>query len=141
LLAVLRQPVVREGQWQLLECAPAWDGNWTWDSFVAFAWEGSDEQRLIVAVNYSDHRSQCYLKLPFADLAAANWELTDQLGEVLYERDGNDLQARGLFLDEPAWSASIFSLTRSAQGERSDVESVQHAMIAGAGTSSGLPRK
>ena len=29
LLAVLRHPVVREGQWQLLECVPAWDGNWT----------------------------------------------------------------------------------------------------------------
>ena len=29
LLAVLRQPVVRDGQWQLLECAPAWEGNWT----------------------------------------------------------------------------------------------------------------
>ena len=29
LLAVLRQPVLREGQWQLLECVPAWDGNWT----------------------------------------------------------------------------------------------------------------
>ena len=29
LLAVLRQPAVRDGQWQLLECAPAWDGNWT----------------------------------------------------------------------------------------------------------------
>ena len=27
--AVLRQPAVRDGQWQLLECAPAWDGNWT----------------------------------------------------------------------------------------------------------------
>ncbi|MGH3055152.1 MAG: alpha-amylase family glycosyl hydrolase, partial [Gaiellaceae bacterium] len=29
LLGVLRQPVVREGQWQLLECVPAWEGNWT----------------------------------------------------------------------------------------------------------------
>ena len=29
LLAVLRQPVVRDGQWRLLECAPAWEGNWT----------------------------------------------------------------------------------------------------------------
>src|SRR5262249_34584158 len=26
LLAVLRQPAVRDGGWQLLECAPAWDG-------------------------------------------------------------------------------------------------------------------
>ena len=41
LLAVLRQPVVRDGEWQLLECAPAWDGNWTYDCFVAFAWQGA----------------------------------------------------------------------------------------------------
>ena len=43
LLAVLRQPVVRDGQWQLLECAPAWDGNWTNDCFLAFAWQGPEE--------------------------------------------------------------------------------------------------
>ena len=41
LLAVLRRPVVRDGQWQLLECVPAWDGNWTSDCFVAFAWQGA----------------------------------------------------------------------------------------------------
>ena len=39
LLAVLRQPILRDGHWQLLECAPAWDGNWTWDCFMAFAWQ------------------------------------------------------------------------------------------------------
>ena len=21
-------------------CVPAWDGNWTWDCFLAFAWQG-----------------------------------------------------------------------------------------------------
>jgi hypothetical protein len=31
LLSVVRQPVARDGQSQLLECAPAWDGNWTND--------------------------------------------------------------------------------------------------------------
>ena len=41
LLAVLRQPAVRNGQWQLLDCAPAWDGNWTHDGFVGFAWRGA----------------------------------------------------------------------------------------------------
>src|SRR5678815_5386955 len=29
LLAALRQATVREGQWALLECVPAWDGNGT----------------------------------------------------------------------------------------------------------------
>ena len=40
LLSVLRHAGLREGHWQLLECAPAWDGNWTWDGFLAFAWQG-----------------------------------------------------------------------------------------------------
>ena len=35
LLAVLRHPAVRNGQWQLLECRPAWEGNWTSDCFVS----------------------------------------------------------------------------------------------------------
>jgi glycosidase len=39
LLAVLRRPAVRQGRWQLLECLPAWAGNWTSDGFVAYAWE------------------------------------------------------------------------------------------------------
>src|SRR6266581_1559535 len=28
-----------EGQWRLLECAAAWDGNWTSDCFIAWSWE------------------------------------------------------------------------------------------------------
>ena len=47
LLAVLRQPVVRDGRWQLLECVPAWDGNWTSDCFIAFAWQGPGDERLL----------------------------------------------------------------------------------------------
>src|SRR5215510_1644041 len=53
LLAVVRQPVVRGGQWQLLECVPAWQGNWTLDCFLAFAWHSPGGERLLVAVNYA----------------------------------------------------------------------------------------
>src|SRR6476469_2508451 len=53
LLAVLRRPAVRAGQWQLLECVPAWDDNCTWDCFLAFAWQGSGDNRLLVTVNYA----------------------------------------------------------------------------------------
>jgi hypothetical protein len=112
LLAVLRQPAVREGRWQLLECAPAWKGNWTSDCFLAFGWEGPNGDRLLVTVNYAANRSQCYVGLPFADLGHGKWRLKDQLGDATYDRDGGDLQARGLYLDEVPWKASIFSLTR-----------------------------
>jgi hypothetical protein len=114
LLDVLRQPVMRDGQWQLLECVPAWEGNWTWDCFLAFAWEGSGGQRLLVTVNYAPNQSQCYVRLPFIDLSGSQWRLLDQMEEVVYERDGSDLQSRGLYLDTPPWKTSVFTLIKKS---------------------------
>jgi hypothetical protein len=110
LLAVLRQPLVREGRWQLLECTPAWEGNWTWDCFLAFAWQAPAGAWLLVAVNYAANQSQCYVRLPFPALRGHPWRLRDLLGDSAYDRDGDDLQARGLYLDLPPWKASVFSL-------------------------------
>jgi hypothetical protein len=114
LLGVLRLPAVRQGDWQLLECVPAWEANWTWDCLVAFAWRGAGGERLLVAVNYATNQSQCYVRLPLADLGNGRWRLTDLLGEATYDRDGDDLRSRGLFLDVLPWQASVFSLTRIA---------------------------
>jgi hypothetical protein len=33
------------------------------------------------------------------------------LGGATYDRDGNELQGAGLYLDESPWSARIFGLT------------------------------
>lgn len=108
LLEVLRHPLVREGEWHLLECTPTWEGNPSNDSFIAFGWEGG-EKRLLVAVNYSAHQAQCYIRLPFNDLPDHRWQLEDLLGDAVYVRDGNDLNERGLYLDETQWKAQIFS--------------------------------
>jgi hypothetical protein len=110
LLAVLRQPMLRDGRWQLLECTPAWEGNWTWDCFVAFAWQGAGEERLLVVVNYAPNQSQCFVRLPFPDLGKHPWRFQDLLGDATYDRDGNELQGRGLYQDVPPWKASVFSL-------------------------------
>jgi hypothetical protein len=112
LLAVLRQPAVRQGQWQLLECLPAWEGNWTWDCFLAFAWRGPAGERLLVIVNYASNQSQCRVRLPFTDLGNGSWRLQDLLGDVAYNRDGTDLREHGLYLDEHAWKASVFSFKK-----------------------------
>ena len=50
------------------------------------------------------------MRLPFEGLSGRSWRLTDQLGSAVHERDGADLQARGLYLDEPAWQACAFAL-------------------------------
>jgi hypothetical protein len=112
LLAVLGQPVVRHGRWRLLDCASAWEGNWTWDCFLAFAWQDAADERILVAVNYARNQSQCYVLLPFVDLGGGQWRLESLLGDEVYDRGGYDLQTRGLYLDLPPWTASVFSLTR-----------------------------
>jgi hypothetical protein len=111
LLSVLRQPVVREGQWQLLECTSAWDENWTHDCLLVFAWQCEGNERIIVAVNYAENQSQGHVRLPFAGLGGQKWRLTDQLSDAHYDWNGDDLQGRGLYLDMTPWQASVFSLT------------------------------
>lgn len=111
LIEVLRQPAVRQGRWQLLEIVPAWEGNGTGDAFIAFAWENGGGARVMVCVNYAAHQGQCYVRLPFPDLGGRQWRLRDRLGDVQYERDGDELKAQGLYLDVPPWQGHVFELT------------------------------
>jgi len=41
LFACTRRPETRDGDWSLLDAGPAWDGNASWERFLAFSWEGS----------------------------------------------------------------------------------------------------
>lgn len=110
LLAVLRRPSLADGRWQLLECHPAWDGNWTSEAFVSFLWVGPDHDRVLVTVNYSDHQSQCYVRVPIPDLAGHRVRLDDLLTSASYDRSGDELVARGLYLDVPAWGVHAFAV-------------------------------
>jgi hypothetical protein len=110
LLPLVRESVVREGQWRSLECAAAWDGNWTNECFIAFAWDGPAGQRRLVIVNYADNRSQCNVRLPFGDLGGKTWRLQDCLDKESYDRSGDNLQSQGLFIDLDKWHYNIFDM-------------------------------
>jgi len=110
LRTVLRQPTVRDGQWSLLECVPAWEGNWTWDGFICFGWRGPADQRMLVTVNYAANQGQCYVRLPFDELRGSFVRLRDQMSTAVYDRSGDDLLARGLYLDLPGWGFHVFDV-------------------------------
>jgi hypothetical protein len=110
LLDILRQPVFRNGSWQLLDCTPAWEGNLTNDCYIAFSWQDENKTKMLIAVNYSPERGQCYIKLPFNDMSTGTWLVKDLISGVTYEREGADLQEKGMYLDEPAWKNYVFSL-------------------------------
>ncbi|HEX8817268.1 MAG TPA: alpha-amylase family glycosyl hydrolase [Terriglobales bacterium] len=109
LLECVNSPVARNGSWRLLECSPAWDGNWTADCFICFSWEMPDQAPLIIAVNYAPNQSQCYVKMQLDQFRARTIRLEDQLHSITYERNGDELLSRGLYLDMPPWGCHVFA--------------------------------
>jgi hypothetical protein len=110
LLDCLKRPQVREGRWELCSCRAAWQGNPTVEQFIAFAWEHKNETRLLATVNFGPSRGQCYVLLPFAELRGKQVLLRDLLSAAQYEREGDELLSRGLYLDMAAWASHLFEI-------------------------------
>ncbi len=51
-----------------------------------------------------------FVTLPWRDLLEMAVRLRDRLGPAVYDRPGNDLLDRGLYLDLPAWGYHVFEV-------------------------------
>jgi glycosidase len=110
LFEAMRRPEVRDGDWQLLEPRPAASGNGSSAQFVAYGWH-KDGRRLLVAVNYGPQRAQCFLPVPYSDLAGTEVTLRDRMNPTIsYRRNGDELLRPGLYLDMPPWRHHVFDL-------------------------------
>jgi glycosidase len=110
LLGCLRRTQVRQGRWTLYSCHAAWQGNATVDRFVAFGWDSAPAPRLLATINFGPSRGQCYVELPFAELRGKRVLLRDLLSAAQYERSGDELATRGLYLDMAAWGYHLFEI-------------------------------
>lgn len=110
LLDCLRLRQVRRGRWGLYNCRPAWQGNPTVSQFVAFGWESDSDCRLLATINYGPSRGQCYVELPFRELQGRQVLLRDLLSPAQYERSGDELASRGLYLDVAGWGYHLFEV-------------------------------
>ena len=110
LLDCLKRPEVRTGLWRLLTCRPAWDDNFTWNRFIVSTWDDDAGRRLLVCVNYGPTQGQCYVEVPGEEWRGRSWRLRDLLSEDQFIRDGDDLAARGLYLDMPAWGGQVLEI-------------------------------
>jgi len=110
LLAALHHEALRDGVWSLLDCSEAWSGNAGTDAFIAWHWQGRGDTWLCAAVNYAPQQGQCFVCLPFAQLAGKSLVFRDLLGPAKYLRAGDDLLHRGLYLDLPPWGHHLFEV-------------------------------
>ena len=114
LLLCVTRPEARAGAWQLLECRPAWEGNPTRGTFLAFAREQAG-RLLLVAVNYGPTPGQCFVPVPSADPAGPRLRFRDTMAPVFYDREAGDVAARGLYLDLPGWGYHVFEVAPAPQ--------------------------
>jgi hypothetical protein len=109
LLPCLSRPEVRDGEWRLAACRPAWDGNNTNTQLIVSTWQ-SDERRLLVAVNYGPSQAQGYVGSDMAGLRGRRFTLVDLVSDTRYDRTGDDLANEQLYLDMAPWSYNVFEL-------------------------------
>jgi glycosidase len=108
LLDILHWHVFKNGDWKLADCVSAWAGNPSNGNYISYAWQGSKGEKILIAVNYSPDYSQCFVRLPFQDLAGNSFSLHDLMSGNTYGRDGDELNEKGLYLDEPGWKIFVF---------------------------------
>ena len=110
LLAAVAGHHVRAGAWRLLEVG-GWPGNQSCANLAAWSWAGEyDGNRHLVVVNLSGQPAQARVPLDWPDLPGRSWQLTDILGQSVFERDGGELASPGLFVDLGPWQFHLLAL-------------------------------
>ena len=101
LLHAIKQSQLLKGEWQL-SAVNGWPDNLTYRNILAWNWQQGN-RRTLIAVNLSDWKSQAMIRVPWSSADRRSWHLTDLLTGEVYDREGQDLQNNGLYVDLPAW--------------------------------------
>jgi glycosidase len=101
LLNTIDGELFHDGEWHLCE-RHGWADNASFQDIIAYSLRLRGE-RILVAVNFADHRSQAIVELPWGDLRGRTWRLTETLDQKCSLRDGDELATAGLFVDLDAW--------------------------------------
>lgn len=107
-LGATAQPPFRSGVCVAVEPRAAWPGDDTHEVILARLWIGANGVFRLVVVNLADSASRAYLPLAVPALARRHVVLEDLIGPARYERDGDELLAKGLYVDLPAHGCHVF---------------------------------
>jgi Alpha amylase, catalytic domain len=108
ILDITKQNVFHEGKWNLLAASP--EGDNSSGNLIVYEWK-SEKAWKVIAVNLSGNASQGRVRWPESTFPAAHYNFYDELNEVAYARDGEELGKVGLFVRRDAFQAHLFDVT------------------------------
>ena len=134
ILGVLKDSAAGRGDWKLLR-PTGWPDNNSAQNFVIIQWQNKPMEFELAVINLAGYSSQCLVRPDIKDLPERDWEMRNLLGMELYQRNGADIAANGLYLDLPAHGAQLFHFKRAAQrqpnqGDRTKSGAGRHAVHA-----------
>jgi hypothetical protein len=118
LLRAMDDESFRLGHAIRLEPTQAWPGNETNRWLIARLWVGQHRQLRLSVANLAGKPAQGFVPLALPEFAGKIVHFEDVLAEVAYDRPGDDLLVRGLYLDLPAYGHHLFRVTREASATR-----------------------
>jgi hypothetical protein len=96
---------LREGTWQLCEQS-GWPDNTSYQHLVSWCWRRGTERQVVV-VNLSQSSAQGRVRVPWDDLSGRLWRVTDCFTGQTFERQGEEMENTGLYVDLPPWGFHI----------------------------------
>jgi hypothetical protein len=106
LFMATQNPVLKIGEWSLIEPSPASPENLSYDHFLSWQWKLENEYALVV-INYSDVTSQCRIRFGL-NKNSGELILTDLMTGDEYTRNIKELNYPGLFVELKAYQSHIF---------------------------------
>jgi hypothetical protein len=108
LLQAVKNPIFRDGEWQLCEIT-GWPDNHSADNLVAWRWVMGDDRRLVV-INLSNGYAEGRVLARWGDLGVRQCRLEDVIPGTTYVRDLDEMASVGLFVKLGPWGFHFFEL-------------------------------
>lgn len=105
LLSIVEDPVIKTGDWSLLTLDRAED-DFSYENLVAWRWQLGNVF-FFIFINYSDFESVAWAKLNL-ETAKHNLDFVDELNNVTYQRDVEEIKQKGLFIKLETYKSHIF---------------------------------
>ncbi len=110
LLAIVGDPLLKEGEGTVLEISSAWEGDSGYRSLLAFGYRHGP-RRAIVAVNHGTSTASGYVHFPPGFLpGGTGCLLADKLASTdsLYERETGEMNGKGLYVRLESRESHVF---------------------------------
>lgn len=109
LLTIVKSPVFREGDWQLLEACPHEGNNRSLPDILAWQWQYGRQHKVVV-VNYSAGHASSLLRLPLPSKSSGTVTVRDELTGKSYVQDAEQICRQGLHIELQPWCVEVLSV-------------------------------